>query len=131
MGKRIRDDSGLRDELRVARHYQTPLSVLRGRAVQPGEPLWTADDLDVAVAYEAWLLEEKSARCPSCGTRHDDWRDEQGRVRRDPPYVARTVDCDGCRALSDMRPDSKDEGVKGGWRRVELAPYDPPNPDDD
>ena len=127
MGKRIRADPGVRDELRVARQYQQPLSVVRGRVVEPGDPLWLPDDLDAATAFEEWLITERAEHCHRCGTRPDDWNDDRGIRRRVPPYVTKIVDCPGCRELADNSLGSNDEGVKSGWRRVELVPYDPDN----
>lgn len=40
-----------------------PRSVLLGRVVEPGEPLFTDED----TAYAMALAEEEAATCPSCG----------------------------------------------------------------
>lgn len=130
MGKRVRDDPGVREELRVARQYQIPLSVFRGRAPAPGEALWLDDDRHAAIAYEAWLIADRAARCGRCGTRHDDWVDEHGRRRRLPVWVPEQVDCPGCQTLADAHPGQNDVGVKGGWRHVRLVPYVVPGEDD-
>ncbi len=76
-----------------------------------------------------WLVEDRNAQCPHCGTRPDDWVDDRGRPLRQPALVAEQYDCHGCQRLADVRPDSRDPGVKGGWRHVRLVPYTEPAPD--
>lgn len=74
-------------------------SILRGRPWAPGEPLWTDDDLDEVLAYRR----EKAKVCGACGTREEDWRDEEGRELTPPPYIPELRRDFGCQALEQIR----------------------------
>lgn len=48
------------------------------------------------VAYERWLNE----RHPPCGTRHDDWFDDEGRPLEEPMWYASVEECQGCMEIA-------------------------------
>jgi len=75
--------------------------------------LWLDDDQDAALAYLDLLAEDRAQRCPSCGTLPGDWIDPAtGHDYRDPPYLARVIECEGCRAIADAREELTDETGK-------------------
>lgn len=41
--------------------------------------------------------------CPRCGTRPDDWLDEEGKLKEPPPYLTRSIKCYGCASLEEDR----------------------------
>ena len=65
----------------------------------PGEPLWTAEDRDKAIAYE---MTQREA-CPSCGMRTEDFFDEQGNPHDPPLYEPVVKRCEGCASRSNRR----------------------------
>lgn len=81
-----------------------PLSIFRGRPWPgPGEPLFTDDDMDAALAYQAM----QASLCARCNTRPDEWIDPATKRDYDvPPYLPVLVECPGCdvkhRAHEDM-----------------------------
>jgi len=76
-----------------------PPSILRGREWQPGDAWWLDDDLDEVLAYRR----EKAKVCGSCGTRDEDWRDEDGVELNPPPFVPTLRRDFGCQALEEIR----------------------------
>ncbi|HEY9354609.1 MAG TPA: hypothetical protein VIP28_15210 [Nocardioides sp.] len=60
---------------------------------------WDADDRDKAIWHEI----HKRQRCPSCGTRPDEWDPEKG--GRPDAYRAVVHRCPGCAALEAKRED--------------------------
>lgn len=55
-----------------------------------GPPRWDPDDRDKALAWHLHELE----RCPSCGTRPEEWDPERGGDRN--AYVGEARHCRGC-----------------------------------
>lgn len=76
--------------MRAARSWGTPPSVLAGRVVGDGEPLWTQEDTDLALA----LTELEDATCPGCG--HD--RAESMDKANTFAYRAEPAKCHACAA---------------------------------
>lgn len=62
--------------------------MLGGRIVDPGEPLWTQEDTDLAVA----LTEIEGERCPGCG--HS--RVESMNPDNEFDFVATPAKCHAC-----------------------------------
>lgn len=76
----------------------------------PGEPLWTPDDAEKALAWVEHLRAEAAAVCGRCGTRRSDWVDEQGRRWVEPAWLVETETCPGCEAVDaavSMVPDGR------------------------
>lgn len=67
-----------------------PWTVLTGRAVAPGEPLWTDTDTQLAVA----LMRVESAACPGCGMDRRETTDPASEFA----YQAEAVRCHACAA---------------------------------
>lgn len=77
--------------MRLAERYEVPRSVLLGRPLPgPGETLWTDEDLDWAIAYEAY----KATLCPQCGTDHSLWAADSD------AFVAIPTRCPGRQAIA-------------------------------
>jgi hypothetical protein len=101
-----------------------------------GEPTWTPEDRDKAKAYE---LSQREA-CPRCGTREDDWTDDEGELH-DPPLIEPVVHrCEGCaetaRLKAAIAAQARREGGEGPGAQdaidrelaghfVALMPFDP------
>lgn len=83
--------------LALARQYGLPRSIIVGGPwPEPGEPLWSADDLDAAIGYERWLAQ----RCPRCGLFPDELVDPVTKRRYDVDrYEPEVIDCPGCSIL--------------------------------
>lgn len=57
------------------------------------------------------------ATCSRCGTRPDEWREENGRLKRDQPYAAVVETCPGCAAIDAMwKAETKDTTERPGAR---------------
>lgn len=67
-----------------------PVSVVLGRVVRDGEPLWLDDDRDAAIA----LLEEESDECSGCGQP----RSESMSPKADGAYDVEMLRCHACAA---------------------------------
>lgn len=79
-----------------------PHSVLTGRAVRPGEPLWTQADTDLAVA----LLELEAGTCDGCGLP----REDSMSADLEFGWVAEPVRCHAC-ATRDRKARSWGENA--------------------
>jgi hypothetical protein len=66
--------------------FGIPHSVFLGRVVGPSDPLWLDADRDKAVW---WLIHQRQA-CPECGTRAEEWVDD------DHAYTSEPHHCRGC-----------------------------------
>lgn len=75
--------------------------MLTGRAVRDGEPLWTAEDTELAVALTAI----ETATC-ACG--HD--RRESMRSENEYAYVAKALRCHACAARDRKAAEFQDAG---------------------
>lgn len=81
-----------------------PPSVLLGRVVAPGAPLWTQVDTDLAVA----LAEIDADRCPGCG--------HQRTESMDPDHeYAFAADPLRCHACATRERTAKGNVDAGGW----------------
>ena len=78
----------------TARAWGTTPSILTGRVVRPGEPLWTQEDTDLALA----LAELEDGRCPGC--HHP--RAESMDPEHEFDWVAEPIRCHAC-ASRDRR----------------------------
>jgi hypothetical protein len=58
--------------------------------------------------------------CPQCGTRAEEWPDEDDLDGVDP-YVTTTVRCRGCEAIADAQAEVSD-GPDGRGVKVALVP---------
>jgi hypothetical protein len=122
VGKRLRGDPRLRDELAAADRNRIPHSEFKA---------WSEDDQDKALAYLGFLAEQRAATCRGCGTRRDEWiNPKTGRRYRNPPYLAEVVECPGCAEI-----EGAEEALKGDPHRrskhVHLLPFVETGPDDD
>lgn len=79
--KRLAADPQLKLELAVAAKYQKLHSEFLA---------YSQDDRDKAI----WEYLEDRKTCPHCGTRSEEWYDDDGRYR--PAYVAELAECEGC-----------------------------------
>lgn len=96
-------------EMRYCTDLGIPYSIFCGRSQAPGEPYWLEEDRMKALGY----LQYKGSFCPNCGTREEDWIDDNGRMINPPRYEAATVKCFGCSEIERMKasiPD-KERGV--------------------
>lgn len=76
--------------MEAARAWGVSPSVLAGRVVEPGEPVWTQEDTDIAVA----LTVIEATSCPGCG--HP--RDESFAPANEEAYKAEALRCYACAA---------------------------------
>ena len=88
-----------------------------------GRNRWTEVDRAYAVAYERWL----NNRHGPCGTRHEDWFDDDGRPLEEPVWMATVEECQGCREMARAQ-QAIEEGSTGLY--VTMRPFDP-TPDED
>lgn len=79
--KRLAADPQLKLELAVAAKYRKFHSEFLA---------YSQDDRDKAI----WEYLEDRKTCPHCGTRSEEWYDDDGRYR--PAYVAELAECEGC-----------------------------------
>lgn len=101
-GKRLRDDQRLNEELAYCVPLGIPHSVFLA---------WPISDQDKALAY----LRHKAQACPDCGTRQEDW-DEN-----DNAYIGDLYHCEGCARVAQEQ-DNIPEGSKG--MHIRLLPED-------
>lgn len=96
-----------------------PKSIFLGREwPTAGEPMWTEDDTDVALA---WLRDQRE-RCPRCGSTPGDWPvDEKGRLLPDPPLDAYVHTCIGCDVVAGRYEEMGKSRNPGDY--VVLAPH--------
>lgn len=83
----------MRDEVRLSMRTGVPRSVLLGRVVKRGEPLWLSDDIDYLLALQA----DEDTVCSGCG-------EPMGEAWDDTPKVTELYDadlywCGGCAAV--------------------------------
>ena len=81
-----------------------------------GPPAWTDLDRDKAVWFEIYERE----RCPSCGTRPDEWDPAKG--GHDHAYVATLHTCWGCVALAEKQKVIKEADQASVRPRLERNP---------
>jgi hypothetical protein len=98
----------------VAERYATPRSIVLGRPLPaPGKPLWLAEDLDWAIAFEQY----KASVCKRCGTRHEEWDGNPD------AYVAVHERCPGEQALA-LSDEEIPEAERGRGAFSVLIPVD-------
>lgn len=88
----------------AARSWGVPPSVLAGRVVGEGQPLWTQEDTDLALA----LAELEESQCPGCG--HD--RAVSTAKANTFAFRAEPVKCHAC-AARDRAADARSK--EKGW----------------
>lgn len=91
----LRADPELRAELDYCVPLGVPHSVFTGRVVDPqrGDPAWLPTDRAYALAWG----ELKRATCPGCGTRADEWAED------DDAYIGDHTYCEGCARLAEEK----------------------------
>lgn len=97
-------------ELAVCERMSIPHSQFLG-----GDGVWTDLDRIKALSYAA----EKAARCPSCGTRPEEWDEDAGGHQY--AYIADSHRCPGCELL-ELERDAIPEHVKGVTVRLAVNP---------
>lgn len=76
-----------------------PHSVFLGRIVRPGrDPQWTDADRSYALAWSA----DKRATCGRCGTRADEWDEDED------AYISDHFTCPGCERLQEHERNNLD-----------------------
>ncbi|MER0443014.1 hypothetical protein ABR738_00235 [Streptomyces sp. Edi4] len=110
MGKRLRADPRLRAELELCNRWGIPHSRFLG-----GDGTWSPRDREKALAY----LELTRATCADCGTRHEEWDEDEGGDRF--AYVGTTSRCPGCELIATER-EHVPEGPHGHGVKVGLVP---------
>ena len=76
---------------------------------------WSPGDRAKALAYQAY----QRGICPQCGTREDDWTDDDGEYTE--AYVAISHKCFGCEEIA-MKQREIPEGRAGDGMKVLLMP---------
>jgi hypothetical protein len=83
---------------------------------------WPADEQAKCLALIVWEKKSKSERCSMCGTKPDEWLDENGRVVVPPPYVAEWENCEGCSSIGRREKDREKQDDMPKGMRVVLQP---------
>lgn len=96
--------------MEAARAWGVPLSIMRGRIVADGEPLWLDSDRDWAVAL---MLEE--AETHQCGHPVS----ESFAQENDGTYFAESLRCHACAAIARQSADINKQAAS------ETEPLDP------
>lgn len=92
--------------MEVCEKYRVPHSVFLR---------WDSDDRDKAIAFHV----RQRSRCPSCGTRPEEWDPKQG---GDPAaYTASLKRCRGCQAVQLEQESLESESVGGGRHGVYVT----------
>lgn len=91
---RMRSDPSWAAAVKFCCDHGIPISVFFGRVVEPGAPMWLAEDTEVAIGFEQWA----AAVCSNCGLHRFDWEHE-----RDETFKGTIVTCFGCVELADTR----------------------------
>lgn len=115
---RLERDPSLRVEMSLCANLGIPRSQYLG-----GGTVWTQTDRDLAMAHEL----RRIATCGGCGTRRDQWLDDDGHLDRQAMDVD-WEECPGCYLLSRAR---KAAGEKGGDVLEYTHPHLVPVTDDD
>lgn len=110
-GKRLTDDAKLRAELELCDRWGIPHSQFRGH----GNGIWSDLDRRKALAYAAY----SRAVCRSCGTREDEWDENQG--GDEDAYRTTTRRCIGCQLIADAQKQVP-QGDEGHGVKVLLIP---------
>jgi hypothetical protein len=110
--KRLRTEPLVRAELEAARAWAVPRSVFLGRIVGPGEPAWTEQDRQWAIAL---LAEEKATH--TCGHLIE----ESFAKENDGRYVGEAIRCHACAAAQRESQEFSEhaEGIYVTARRVD------------
>lgn len=80
-----------------------PRSVLMGRVVEPGEPLWLAEDLEAVLEWQRWC----DLVCSGCGQPMSETLDPE----LEGAYEATAVVCHGCAARETEQQRVEGKGV--------------------
>ena len=94
-----------------------------GRAVRNGSPTWLSADRGYALAWQA----NKRATCNGCGTRQDEWDDDEH------AYVSDHFTCPGCLRLAEEAENNLDQvdGKAAPGQHTYLRPPHPGELSDD
>ena len=76
-----------------------------GRVVGDGDPAWLDTDRGYALAWQA----NKRATCSGCGTRADEWAED------DDAYISDHITCEGCARLAEEKTTNLDKGPDGAF----------------
>jgi hypothetical protein len=79
--------------------------VFAGRVVQPGEPYWLPDDVDLALAWQ----HEVAMTCGGCG--HP--LDETSEAANARAYIAESITCQACAVMEWRREAGQEENPSG------------------
>ena len=106
----------MRAELDYCVPLGIPHSVFTGRVVGPDAPQWLDTDRGYALAWTA----NKNATCSGCGTRADEWDED------DDAYIGDQVMCEGCARIAQEQANipRDPEGQPRPGIHVFLAPRD-------
>lgn len=85
-----------------------------------GPPEWTDEDRAKATAYERWL----ASHCPRCGTREDDWQEDDGSIRREPEWEPVVRGCHGCEQKARLEEHIPDAARRTGAHVAFVASVD-------
>ena len=67
----------------------------------------------------------KAEACPDCGTFHDEWIDEDGRLINPPPYVVEDYSCPGCEGIDKVQTQMREAKKDTSGKKLHLARFDP------
>lgn len=113
IANRVRDPGNerLRAELRYAAEHAIPYTLFTGQRGNPapGEPLWTDEDVEAALAWQ----ELQDATCRGCGNPLE----ESMNADNESAYVVKTLVCHGCRAVEKEAKKQQDTGADMSGRR--------------
>lgn len=84
-----------------------------GRVVLPGEPLWTEEDVDYALAWQR----EQNALCKGCGHPVDETGDKVNTML----YAAEETWCQGCAVIEWRRKALSDSDIDLSGVRLHVT----------
>lgn len=108
---RLEADGLLRLELAICDEYKIPHSTFLE---------WDVADRAKTIAYRRW----KSQQCPRCGSRDEDWIDDEGRLLEIPALRVTAHKCFGCAEIEGARDDVPAEERSGVTFRLASNPKD-------
>lgn len=97
--------------IRYSAEHGIPRSVLLGRVVEPGDPLWLAEDLEVVLEWQRWT----DVLCSGCNQPLSESLDPE----LEGAYEATAMVCHSCAARSAAEKKHDGPGLQVG---VALLP---------
>lgn len=79
---------------------------------------WDDDDQDDAIA---WMQDQQDI-CGNCGTRQEDWLDEEGHELRIPKLEPHDSRCYGCKSRAEYQTYLDDEGANPNGLYIHFVP---------